>query len=491
MGDRADSPESANFDTGRDFRQDESVNSNHKKKNNNSNNKTSTKGSNNNNDRLKPTLTIPSNTTTARNTDQYLPSSIDKEPKAPILSPISRTRTPIQGIRRFTRKNRKVNRAIAVTEQWENYTRKVYHEYIHSLVLSGWDNLTPLDEYMCHPTSAASCPLTVSVVDFTDDHTLKYYNDLCGEDDLDAFMQSTETKRDGKVRLYLVEQGGQLSPGVIEVLGRNLSCDPRFFCWNVFGSGQLMDPAERHRALFTSIGFTIQKPSDDGSEYSVQDTEFFRISIYIIPDDENNQEPANGWTAVIIFNQHTPITLSTRIFIPPPKFGTSLPSPPVTPLTCAQSFRQLYLTTLPTLPVATAVLSPFYMVTPLFQLCFHCWNTVIWNVREADKRVGGISTASVGHTEEIQKTMSLLERYGSLGWKTDDRVKMVVAEKRTMLIEDFKHLLSQTELLWDARRKWKAILDKRKDSKTSALTNSFTYMYVPSCFLASSPSYLR
>lgn len=331
---------------------------------------------------------------------------------------------------------------------------------------------------MCHPITPASCPLTVSVVDFTEEHNIKQYPDLCSEEDLDAFMQGPETKRDGKVRLYLVEQSGQLSPGVIEVLGRNLSCDPRFFVWNVFGSGQLMDPAERHRAPFTSIGFTIQKPTDDVNGYSVQDTEFFRVSVYIIPDDENNPELVNGWTAIVIFSQHTPITLSTRIFVSPPKFGKSLPSPPVTPLTCAQSFRQLYLTTLPTLPIHIAVLSPFYTMTPLFQLCFHCWNTVIWNVREADKRVGGISTTSVGHTEEIQKTMSLLDRYGSYGWGIDDRVKKTVEERRTMLVEDFKHLLSQTELLWDARRKWKAILDKRKDSKTSALTNSFTYMYV-------------
>ena len=111
---------------------------------------------------------------------------------------------------------------------------------------------------MCRESTNSS--LVVSVVDITDDYELHQYADITSESGLKDFMDNNEQTKP-KVRLYLVEPSCEIEPDVIEILGSRLSLDPRFFQWNIHGSTNLMDPAERHRAPFISIGFTILKTS--------------------------------------------------------------------------------------------------------------------------------------------------------------------------------------------------------------------------------------
>lgn len=171
------------------------------------------------------------------------------------------------------------------TSGWEAKERSPYHEYIHRLVAAGWDNLKDIDNHMAR--NYEDKDLVVSVVDILDDYTMKRRVDIRDVPGLTRFL--TEESRDGvKVRLYLVEQRGKWpSSSLIDALGANLRLDPRFFQWNINGSKNLMSPADRHRAPFTSIGFTVLDPSTPKKT----DTFFFRTTIYIQPD-----EVGDSWT---------------------------------------------------------------------------------------------------------------------------------------------------------------------------------------------------
>jgi hypothetical protein len=169
---------------------------------------------------------------------------------------------------------------------WEVGGREPYHEYIHQLVDAGWDNLKGLDDYMSEAWEDRD--LVVSVVDITNEFEQKRFADIHNELTLREFL--SQERRDGvKVRLYMTEQSGQLGSGVIEAFGSALGLDPRFFQWNLFGHKRLFSPAERHRAPYTSIGFTIPKASTPAKG----DVEYFRVSIYIQPD-----EVGDGWTGL-------------------------------------------------------------------------------------------------------------------------------------------------------------------------------------------------
>jgi hypothetical protein len=167
---------------------------------------------------------------------------------------------------------------------WEAEGRAPYHEYIHQLVDAGWDNLKGLDDYMTEDWEDRE--LVVSVLDITNEFKQKRFPDIRNEYALKKFL--SEESRDGvKVRLYMAEQCGHLASGVIEAFGSVLALDPRFFQWNLFGNRRVLSPAERHRAPFTSIGFTVPK----GCAQAKGDLEYFRVSIYIQPD-----EVGDGWT---------------------------------------------------------------------------------------------------------------------------------------------------------------------------------------------------
>lgn len=163
--------------------------------------------------------------------------------------------------------------------------REPYHAYVHRLVEAGWDNLKPLDDYMCQDFEDKD--LVISVLDILHGDVLRRHSDYHDELELKTFLR--EDKREGvRVRLILAEQQGPgLSSGVMEAMGESLKLDPRFFQWNVFGNQHLLSPSERHRAPFTSIGFTVP----NGRTQAVTDTEFFRVSIYVQPDAEGD-----GWT---------------------------------------------------------------------------------------------------------------------------------------------------------------------------------------------------
>jgi hypothetical protein len=198
--------------------------------------------------------------------------------------------TPVEepetrGIRRLWRKTRNATEdSLHRHMDWEVEGREPYHEYVHQLVDAGWDNLQALDDYMSEDWGDRD--LVVSVLDITDRFQQVRFADIYNEHQLKRFL--SEVSRGGSpVRLYMAEQKGHIESGVIEAFGSVLGLDPRFFQSNIFGNKRILSPAERHRAPFISIGFALPKASSQ----TKGDVEYFRVSIYILPD-----EVGDGWT---------------------------------------------------------------------------------------------------------------------------------------------------------------------------------------------------
>lgn len=176
---------------------------------------------------------------------------------------------------------------------------------------------------------------------------------------------------------------------------------------------------------------------------------------------------------IILFNSHSEIDLSSRNLTPPPSFKSPRPTP--TPLS-PKSFRELYIETFSYIDLEQATVSPFYAISNLLRLNCLCWSRVITSIREEDRRINGISDTTVGHAEEIQKSLSLVQRGGSLGWRGGDSAKTI--ETRQALEEDFKHLVQETDFLWESRDKMASIRQRKAETRWTTLTNTFTYVYV-------------
>ncbi|MCJ1296442.1 hypothetical protein MMC34_008008 [Xylographa carneopallida] len=354
--------------------------------------------------------------------------------------------------------------ALQWTTGWETKGRAPYHDYIHKLVAAGWDNLKDVDEHMNQ--NSEDKDLVVSVVDILDTMAIKRRVDIRDVPALDQFL-ANESREGVKVRIYMAEQRGKLSSAVMESLGANLKLDPRFFQWNIMGSKNLMSPADRHRAPFTSVGFTVLDPSTP----KVTDTFFFRTTIYIQPDEEGD-----GWTGVILFNSHLKTDIFINAVVTPPPFNPSASLPPPVERR-PHTFRELYLSGLFFLKPEEMVRSPFYTIHMLFRLSRRCWSDVITAIREQDSRINGISEASVNHVEDIRRTFDIVKRGGSLGWiKCSSHEVLEVGEK---LEEDFTHLLKQADFLWDSREKRAQVTRRKAEARWNALTNAFTFVFVP------------
>ncbi|KAK6532624.1 hypothetical protein TWF281_006805 [Arthrobotrys megalospora] len=370
---------------------------------------------------------------------------------------------------------------------WEVAQRNAYHEYVHNLVLAGWDNLKRLDDYM--EKDVQDTNLVVSVVDIDSDHQVERVEDLHSLAEVDTFLQK-DVRGKAKVRMYLVEHGGSLQSSMIDCLGQHLQMDPRFFASNLFKPYMVIAPADRHRAPFSGIGFTVLRPARSRTI----ETKFFRVSIYA-----KNDHDGSGWCGVILFNSHAKLQLSPRTLCPPPPFGHPIPglssqslptASKVSPLNQPRSLRELYIDALDLTDLTEASTSPFYAFCPLLKLNFHCWNEVINTIRTEDRRLSDISEASLGHVEEIQHTLAMIERYGTLSWQDPSLTSttppsQTVQNTQAELIEDFKHLLNQTDLLWEERRNMASIRDRQRQSRWSALTNSFTFIFVPISLISS------
>ena len=87
----------------------------------------------------------------------------------------------------------------------------------------------------------------------------------------------------------------------------------------------------------------------------------------------------------------------------------------------------------------------------------------------------------MGHAEEIQRSLSVVQRSGSRGWQGSE--ERFVIEIRDRLEEDFKHLVDQTDLLWLTREKMAATRKQKAETRWSALTNTFTYVYASLPFI--------
>ncbi|MCJ1407765.1 hypothetical protein MMC19_001836 [Ptychographa xylographoides] len=368
----------------------------------------------------------------------------------------------------FTRKKKRqlTQRSAQQWMGWEEKGRAPYHEYVHRLVDAGWDNLANLDTYMS--TDFEDTNLVISVVDVLEDSQMKRHDDLRTADALQIFL-SGQSREGVKVRLYMAEQKGDLSSRVIEAFGHNLRLDPRFFQWNLTGSNNLLSPADRHRAPFTSIGFTILNPSTP----SQTDTSFQRITIYIQPD-----KFGDGWTGILLFNSHLKTELNINSVVRPPSYEAgSYSHLPSAIKKEWKSFRELYISSLPHLDADEMVASPFYAIHMLYRLNRRCWSDIITAIREQDRRIGGISEASVSHVEDIRRCFDQVKRGGSLGWNPGSSA--TVTETKVKLEEDFTHLLKQADFLWESREKMGRVSHRRAEARWTALTNAFTFLFVP------------
>lgn len=192
-------------------------------------------------------------------------------------------------------------------QQWEQQKRQPYHEYVHQLVGAGWDNLAQLDTYMS--TNPGSKGLVVSVVDISNDFELKQWPDMHNESELTSFL-SEQSRQDVKVRLYMAETEGSVSPAVIEALGSSLSLDPTFFMWSIHGDKHVFTPARRHRATFQRLGFGVL----DTETPSKTDAKKFGVTVYILPDEEGDGFTGQSGTA-IPNSRNIRIQLTSLIFL--------------------------------------------------------------------------------------------------------------------------------------------------------------------------------
>jgi hypothetical protein len=140
------------------------------------------------------------------------------------------------------------------------------------------------------------------------------------------------------------------------------------------------------------------------------------------------------------------------------------------------SFRQLYLQSFEFVDLEKATQAPFYAVANLLRINCFCWNQIITTIREEDRRINGISDTSVGHAEEIKKSLDIVKRGGSLGWKGGD--ENITKDTKEALEEDFTHLVNQTQLLWDTRDQMTSIREHKSEARWNSLTNAFTYLSV-------------
>jgi hypothetical protein len=164
--------------------------------------------------------------------------------------------------------------------------------------------------------------------------------------------------------------------------------------------------------------------------------------------------------------------LSARTLTTPPAYKSQVP---LRISREPKSIRELYLQTFEFLDLEQAATSPFYAIQYIIRLNGYCWSQVISEIREEDQKLRDISHSSVGHMEEIRKTFSVVQRGGTLGWKSVDTP--VTTKLKIYLEEDFKHLLDQADLLWETRGKLASIRQQEARAREKALTNSFTYLY--------------
>jgi hypothetical protein len=372
----------------------------------------------------------------------------------------NRVDTEFEDAKRW-RKNRTTHASL---QDWERLNqRQPYHNYVHQLVGAGWDNLLDLDKYMT--TASVQQPgLVVSVLDIEhclDGFKKKRWPEIYNEQELKEFMKNKRGD-DVKVRFYLAEYSDCPATCVIEAFGRGLKLDPRFFNWSIHSKWHVFTPSQRHRAPYTSLGFGVLDTSTPRQTAALQ----FKVFIYIQPDEQGD-----GWTGIILFNSHTQINLSPRIVTDPPPIDSRLPPPKRLE---AASFRELYLQSFEFVDLEKATLSPFYAVSNIFRLNCFCWNQIITAIREEDRRINGISDTTVGHAEEIKKSLGVVERAGSLRWKGSD--EKITKDTQHDLDEDFRHLVDQTELLWQTRDRMASIRTMKSETRWNSLTNAFTYL---------------
>ena len=175
--------------------------------------------------------------------------------------------------------------------------------------------------------------------------------------------------------------------------------------------------------------------------------------------------------ALILFNSHKKFQISACILNEPPRFKSPIPTSKGRE---TKSVRELYIESFDFLNLQKATISPFVAIHYLFRLDFYCWSQIITAIREEDHRINGISDTSVGHAEEIKRLLTMVQRGGSLGWQGAD--DPMAKECAGALEEDFKHLVDQTDLLWQNRDKQASIRQQRSQSRWNSLTNAFTYL---------------
>ncbi|TVY86875.1 hypothetical protein LAWI1_G008050 [Lachnellula willkommii] len=400
----------------------------------------------------------PSSSQSSTHTTETPPPPHPTQPNRSESAPIPVDDQPDSGFNRFLHRKRSTHISL---QDWEHHVTPPYHDYIHQLVAAGWTNLRDLDNYMT--TTATREGLVVSVLDIFDSQR-KEWPDIYNELDLRNFINHTG-RNGAKVRFYMAEYQHIPSPALIETLGSSLNLDPRFFQWIIHSRGHIFTPSQRHNAPYQALGFGILRDTTP----SMTDAEKFKVMTYIQPD-----ETGTGWTGIVLFSSCTKHNISTRVLQPPPSFQS--PRPASTTLK-PKSIRELYLESFEYLDLAQAAASPFYATSSLFRINCFCWNQIITTIREQDRLINGISDTSVGHVEEIKRSLAIVQRGGSFVWAGKD--EKATKESKEALQEDFQHLVEETDLLWQTRSKLAAMRQSRSEARWNALTNAFTYLFAP------------
>lgn len=165
----------------------------------------------------------------------------------------------------------------------------LYHENVHRLVQAGWINLKDLDNYMTKGIKYKNVhnymdKVVISVLEIKEEtRSIRRWPDIHSDFDLKQFLEKPKT---GLVRLYMVEQEGNIAPGLMEAFGSSLRLEAMFFQDTIADNNYLLSPPQRNVLPFTTIPFMIPKTwmrnKSDLETWTVQLMKGVFVQIFLI-----------------------------------------------------------------------------------------------------------------------------------------------------------------------------------------------------------------
>jgi hypothetical protein len=125
-------------------------------------------------------------------------------------------------------------------------------------------------------------------LDLIDNSQPPQNRDIHSTEELERILEDKQSRKEAKVRLYIVESTKDAVAGIIEALGSSLRPDPRFFTWVIEDPGTgdwgVIWPSEYEQLPFTGIGFPVMESIRDGKV-----REFCQVHLYILPGSEKDE----------------------------------------------------------------------------------------------------------------------------------------------------------------------------------------------------------